>query len=70
MKAKGKHYQRFDVEFEAWIMKREDISCIAIYTEPKAFRACVRCGKEMHWNWFDNVKSALVWIESWKQPLK
>ncbi len=60
--------ERFAVDCEAFIIHRDNLSVIAI-SDPHGlpWRACVKVGGFMHWQWCKTLHEAKAWIGKWRK---
>ncbi len=62
----------FTVSMEATIIHRSDTGIVQMaYDVPgRDWRAIVRIGSRMEWQWFEKREQAEEWVQSWRTPGK
>jgi hypothetical protein len=67
-----RHYQRFTIQCEAYIVHRDDSFVKRAYDHNagRPWRACVRTQDgTLHWEWCVSERQAQGWIARWKRNL-
>lgn len=64
-----KHFSIFTLKAEAYVIHRDQINPPLLHdVRQLPWRACVRVGGRLHWEWCRTEADAVAWINSWKKP--